>query len=74
MNNHNGNNNDSMFWMLLPCLLLFGVLFMIGGAGASAGYLLPVLIGVFVIAHIWMMSRGHGVHSDDEDISRTSKK
>lgn len=66
-------NNDSMLWMMLPCLLLLGVLFLIGGAGASAGFLLPILIGVFVIAHIWIIS-GHGDHGENEDSAAASKK
>ena len=49
-----------MLWMMIPCLILFGFLFLGGGKLSSSGYLWPILIGVFVVAHVWMMFRGHG--------------
>ncbi len=64
MHNHNGKNNKSMMWMMIPCLILLGVLFF-GGDKLSSGYLWPVLIGVFVVAHVWMMFKGHGEHNDN---------
>jgi len=64
MHNHNGKGNNSMMWMMIPCLLLVGVLFLGGGKLSGGGYLWPILIGVFVVAHIWMMFRGHGKHGD----------
>ena len=65
MHNHDGKNNKSMMWMMIPCLILLGVLFF-GRGKLSSGYLWPVLIGVFVIAHVWMMFKGHGGHSDTD--------
>ena len=64
MHNHNGKGNNSMMWMMIPCLLLVGVLFLGGGKLSGGGCLWPILIGVFVVAHIWMMFRGHGKHGD----------
>lgn len=66
MRNHNDNNKESghkgMMWMMIPCLLLVGVLLLGGGSLSSGGYIWPILIGVFVIAHVWMMFKGHGGH------------
>ena len=70
MNNLNNNKKDGghkgMMWMMIPCLLLLGVLFLGGGTLSVGGYLWPVLIGVFVVAHIWMMFKGHGAHRDND--------
>ena len=81
MHNHHNNkeagHKGMMWWMMIPCLLLLGVLFL-GGSKLSLGeYLWPILIGVFVVAHIWMMFKGHGGHSDDNTenkINNTSAK
>lgn len=70
MHNHNKEGGgNGMMWMMIPCLLLVGVLFLGGGKLSGGGYLWPILIGVFVIAHVWMMMRGHGGHggADTED-------
>src|SRR3989344_6499696 len=74
MHNHNNNNkNDGhkgMMWMMgICCGFLLAVSFFGGSGGFSNGYLWPILIGVFVVAHIWMMFRGHGGHnhSDSEE-------
>ncbi|OGI60950.1 hypothetical protein A2814_02590 [Candidatus Nomurabacteria bacterium RIFCSPHIGHO2_01_FULL_38_19] len=69
MHNHNSSDNKNgghkgMLWMMIPCLLLLGVLFLDGGKLSGGGYLWPILVGVFVIAHIWMMFRGHRKHGD----------
>ncbi len=70
MHNHNssdgGGGHKGMMWMMIPCLLLLGVLFLGGGKLSGGGYLWPILIGVFVIAHVWMMFRGHGKHGDTD--------
>ena len=69
---HNHNSSDScgghkgMMWMMIPCLLLLGILFLGGGKLSGGGYLWPILIGAFVVAHVWMMFRGHG-HTNTED-------
>ncbi len=65
MHDHNNDGNKDgghkgMLWMMIPCLLLLGVLFLGKGTVSSSGYLWPILIGAFVVVHIWMMFRGHG--------------
>ena len=64
MRNHNGKKNSSMMWMMLICILPLVVLLFAGGKVSSGGYLWPILIGVFVIAHLVMMFKGHGGHND----------
>lgn len=64
--NQSDKNNYSMLWMMLPCLFLVGFLFFGGEKLSSSGYLWPVLIGVFVVAHVWMMFKGRGCHKDDD--------
>ena len=51
-------------WMMIPCFFLLGILFFSGGKLLSSGYLWPILIGVFVVAHVWMMFKGHRGHGD----------
>lgn len=46
--------------MMIPCLLLLGILFIGGDKLSSSGYLWPILVGLFIIGHIWMMFSGHG--------------
>jgi len=62
-NNKNGGHKG-MIWMMIPCLIMLGVLFLGGGRLPLGGYLWPILIGIFIVAHIWMMFKGHGGHSD----------
>ncbi len=66
---HNSNKEDGehrgMMWMMIPCLLLLGILFLGGGKLSSSGYLLPILTGAFVVACIWMIFRGHNRHRSD---------
>lgn len=66
MHNHNNKNggHKGMMWMMVLCFLLLGFLFLGGDKLSSSGYIWPILIGVFVVAHIWMMFKGHGGHSD----------
>lgn len=67
MHNHNkSGGNNGMMWMMVFCFVLLGVLFLGGGKLSGSGYLGPVLIGVFVVAHVWMMFKGHGGHSEQE--------
>jgi len=69
MHNHNSNDgggHKGMMWMMIPCLLLLGFLFIGGGNLSSGGYLWPILIGVFVLAHVWMMFKGHGGHGNND--------
>lgn len=80
MHNHDNKNNDgmrSMMWMMLPCLLLVVVLLLASGKLTSSGFLWPILIGGFVVLHVWMMFKGHKGHdgSDNaEDQSATGKQ
>ena len=71
MHNHDGKGNNSMMWMMIPCLILLGIIFLGGGKLSGGGYLWPVLIGIFVFAHIWMMFKGHGGHSYDNAEDKT---
>ena len=70
---HNHNNNDiggghkGMMLMMIPCLLLLGFVFLGGSAVSSSGYIWPILIGVFIVAHSWMMFKGHGGHDHGSD-------
>ena len=77
MHNHNNNKNKGykgMMWMMIPCFLLLGFLFLGGGKLSSGGYLWPILIGIFVVAHVWMMFKGHGGHaSETEDKDNNNK-
>lgn len=62
---HHHNDKDSghkgMMWMMVfCCVILLVALFFAGSGFSSGGYLWSILIGVFVVAHIWMMVRGHG--------------
>lgn len=73
MHNHNNNDNGhkGMMWMMILCFLLFGALFLGGSKLSGGGYFWPILIGVFVVAHVWMMFRGHGKHSDTNTEGKT---
>ena len=64
MHNHDNKSNKNgghnrMMWMIIPCVVLLGVLFLGGGKFPSSGYFWPILVGVFVIVHISMMFRNH---------------
>lgn len=50
--------------MVVCCALLLGALFLGGSSLSLGGYFWLILIGVFVIVHVWMMFRGHGKHGD----------
>jgi len=78
MHEHTNNANKDgghkgMMWMMVLCLLLFGALFLGGSKLFSGGYFWPILIGVFVGAHIWMMFKGHGGHEGHSDINTENK-
>jgi len=83
MHNHNNPNDNAhkgMMWMMIICCLVpFVLLFLLGSKVSLGGNLWPILIGVFLVAHIWMMFRGHGRHGgvekkDGDDLSETSNK
>lgn len=72
MHNHNKDGGDKgMMWMMIPCLILVGVLFLGGDKLSEGGYLWPIFIGAFVVAHVWMMFRGHGKHGDTDTEEKT---
>ena len=56
-----------MLWMMLLCALPLVILLLAGGKLFSAGYLWLILIGVFVVAHFWMMFRGHRSDNSEHD-------
>lgn len=56
-----------MMWMMVLCALPIVILLFAGGKLFSAGYLWPILIGGFVVAHLWMMFRGHGSQGKDHN-------
>jgi len=72
MHNHNGKRDNSMMWMMMLCCALPLVFLLFAGSTVfSGGYLLPIIIGVFVVAHIWMMFRGHGGHGGTDENGKT---
>lgn len=72
MHNHNKNGgHKGMLWMMLPCLLLLGFLFLGGSKVIPSEYLWLVIIAVCVVPHVWMMFRGHGGHDDSHIERRT---
>ncbi len=68
MDNHNEKQNHSMMWMMLPCLLIL-VFFVLAGGVSFGSWPLLALVGIMVGAHLWMMFRGHGHGSSDENHS-----
>lgn len=52
--------------MLLIGALTLLILWFAGGTLSSSGYVWQILIGVFVIAHVWMMFKGHGGHGSTD--------
>lgn len=54
-----------MMWMMLICCALPLILLFSGGSALfSGGYFLPILVGILIIVHLWMMFRGHGGKND----------
>jgi hypothetical protein len=78
MHNHHSNDSgggrEGMMWMMIPCLLLLGILFLGGGKLSGGGYLWPILIGVFVVTHVWMMFKGHGGNNTEDKTDDASTK
>lgn len=82
--NNKGGGQSGMMWMMISFFLLLGILFLGGDkvsslSSSSGGYFWPILIGVFVVAHLWMMFKGHGRHegrddAEDEPNSNTAKQ
>lgn len=82
MNNHNNSNDGGhkgMMWMMIICCLApFVLLFLLGSKVSLGENLWPILIGVFLVAHLWMMFRGHGggrkKEDDGDDLTPSSNK
>lgn len=64
MHDHNGENNKSMIWMMIPCLLLIAFTLFGVGSLVSSKYLWLIIVGVCLVLHIWMMFKGHGGHNN----------
>lgn len=73
MRNNNQKHGISMMWMMLGCIVLFAVLFFIGGSLSFGGILWPILIGIFVAGHIGMMLKGYGRHEKHGDANMENK-
>ena len=75
MDNHDKNDGSKniiwTMWVIVPLLLLLDFLFLGGSRLTSSGYFWSILIGVFVVAHIWMMSKRHGGHKDEDNKPKT---
>ena len=67
MHDHNGKNDNWMMWVMIPCLLLFGLLFFGGSKLISLRYFWLIMVGICVVPHVWMMFRGHGGHGNSDD-------
>lgn len=74
MHKRDGKGGNGMMWMMIPCLFLLGILFLGGDKLSGGGYLRSILIGVFVVAHVWMMFRGHGHTSTEDKTDNASAK
>lgn len=67
MHNHHNEGSRRMMWIIIPCVILLGILFIGGGKFPSSGYFWLILLGVCVIPHIWMMFRGHESHGSENE-------
>ncbi len=81
MHNHNDNKNSGhkgMMWMMIPCIILLGILFLGGGTLSSSWYLVLIILGVCFGPHLWMMIRGHGSNGSErkqeEDLDEHNEK
>ena len=77
MNGHNNSNKSDehkgMMWMMVICCALpLIILFFIGSKVSIEGYFWPILIGVFIILHIWMMSKRHKKHEGYDENEKTN--
>lgn len=70
-NNKSAGKTGVRWVMILGLLLLGGILFLGGNTLSSSEYFWPILVGVFAVAHIWMMFKGHGGHKEN-DVKDTS--
>lgn len=62
-----------MMWIMLGCAVLLAVLFFRSGSLSSGGILWPILFGVFVVGHIWMMFKGREGHEKHNDTNIEEK-
>lgn len=57
-----------MMWMMVICCALPFLVLLFGGRLAfSGGYLLPMLVGILILTHLWMMFRGHKKRESGEE-------
>lgn len=76
MTHHHKNSSfKAMLWIIVPCLVLAAVL-SIGGSRlpplASDGYFWPVLLVVFVLAHVFGVCKLFGsFHGSKNKINRS---
>lgn len=72
--NHTNHDSKMMWWMLAGCLLLpLGFLFFGNRAGdLPSKWIWFSIIGVFMLAHIFMMLRGHSHDDSGEDKNSTN--
>ncbi len=67
-------HGSSMKWMLLGCGVVLLLLFVASDVIPS-GFFLPILLGVCLLSHIWMMRRSHGSQtSEDKSAQHVEKK
>ena len=55
-----------MMWMMVPCILIVIFAVFAGGGGFRSWPFLAI-IGAMVAGHLWMMFRGHGHGSSDDN-------
>ncbi|MEK7104269.1 MAG: hypothetical protein AAB842_02630 [Patescibacteria group bacterium] len=73
MRNHNDKNNSSMWWMMMLCALPLIIILITSGNFSQGGYLWPILIGGFMVAHFWIMIRSHHSHNTNHDEHKNQK-
>ncbi len=67
MHNRDGKGGFPPLWMTVLCVVPVLILFFVGRRFYSGGYILPVLVGVCIVTHLWMMFRGHGSGKDNSE-------
>ena len=72
---NNRRNNYRMMWRMVLCIVLLGILFLGGSVLPFSGYLWPIIIGVFILMHIWLMFRtNHGCNTEDDSSRNRSQQ
>ncbi len=70
MHNHNDNNSNMMWWMMIGCALPILLLVFAGRGGDSSWFKWAILgaVGLMVVFHLFGMR--HGKKEDDESESK----